>query len=194
MYIVGITGGIGTGKTIVAEIFSAMGYPVYNSDVEAKCIMQTDPVVMEELRSQFGSRVFVNGQIDRQCLANEVFTNPDRLAILNSIVHPAVRVHFNEWRQKQHSDIVFLETAILFESGFNREANRVLLIQSPEELRIKRVMLRDQCTREQVVDRMARQWSQEQKAMLADFVINNDEIQPLLPQIEQLLAQINKSV
>jgi dephospho-CoA kinase len=190
MIIVGITGGIGTGKSVVTTILSTMGYPVYDSDSEAKNSMLREPQVVRKLQQVFGDDIFDNGQLNRQRLAGEVFSNANRLQQLNNIVHPAVRNHFRRWVQAQSSPIVFLESAILFESGFDNETEKIVLITTPEEIRIKRVMERDQCTREQVRQRIAQQWTEERKAKLTDFIIVNDGKQPLLLQTEQMISEL----
>jgi dephospho-CoA kinase len=191
MIIVGITGGIGTGKSVVTTILSTMGYPVYDSDSEAKNIMLREPQVIRELQQAFGDDLFDNGQLNRQRLAGEVFSNANRLQQLNNIVHPAVKNHFRRWVQTQSgSPIVFLESAILFESGFDNETGKIVLITTPEEIRIQRVMERDQCTREQIRQRIAQQWPEERKVKLTDFIIVNDGKQPLLRQTEQMISEL----
>lgn len=191
MQIVGITGGIGSGKTVVTRILRAMGYPVYDSDTEAKRIMHQDERVVRELCHAFGESVFIDGQLDRNLLAQEVFGNEQRLLLLNSIVHPAVREDIRRWGHSQTSSLAFLESAILFESGFESEADNIVLVTAPDEIRMKRVMQRDRCTPEQVMQRMARQWPEERKMKLADFVIHNDETHPLIPQVEEIIGRLN---
>lgn len=190
MQIVGITGGIGTGKSVVTKILRAMGYPVYDSDVEARRIMHQDTTVARQLRDAFGDTVFINGLLDRQRLAREVFDNDQRLQLLNGIVHPAVKNDFRSWAQAQTSPLVFLESAILFESGFDSETDKSILVTAPMETRIERVVNRDRCSREQVLKRMAQQWPEDKKAALVDFIIANDDSDPLILQTERIISQL----
>lgn len=191
MHIIGVTGGIGTGKTIVTEILSAMGLPVYNSDAEAKAIMHTNSKVRRALEDVFGMHIYSNGTLNTALLARSVFSDPEKLQQLNDIVHPAVRIHFREWAQAQAQSVVILESAILFESGFNTETNATAVITAPAELRIKRVMERDKCSREEILQRISRQWTEEQKTALADFIIVNDEMHSLIAQTENMIHNLN---
>lgn len=193
MIIVGITGGIGSGKSVVSKLLTVMGYPVYESDAEAKMIMQTDSQVINELQLAFGDNIFIDGQLDKQHLAREVFAHPERLQELNNIVHPAVKKHFRLWVQQQKVPIIFLETAILFESGFDSETDKAILVTAPLEVRIDRVLRRDRCTREQVMQRIAQQWSEEAKARKSDYIIVNDGVHSIIKQAEKITTQLKQS-
>lgn len=193
MHIIGVTGGIGTGKTIVTEILSAMGCSVYNSDTEAKTIMNNNPDVKQALEDTFGTHMYSNGMLNTALLARDVFADAKRLQALNDIVHPAVRSHFREWTKNQHNSIIILESAILFESQFNTETDKTIVVTAPTELRIKRIMQRDKCSREQVLQRMSKQWSEEQKTSLADFIIINDEQHSLITQAESVIFKLNQA-
>ncbi|MTK53227.1 dephospho-CoA kinase [Paludibacter sp.] len=192
MDIVGITGGIGSGKSVISKLLIAMGYPVYDSDVEAKKIMQSDLVVIKELQLEFGENTYINDQLNKQHLASEVFGNPERLQALNAIVHPAVKRHFQAWATQQSGSVVFLETAILFESGFNSETHKVILVTAPLDIRIERVVRRDQCTQEQVMQRIAQQWTEEAKALKSDFIIVNDGLHSLIKQTEKIISELTQ--
>ncbi len=192
MVIVGITGGIGSGKSVISKLLMAMGYPVYDSDVEAKKIMQTDLSVIKELQLEFGESTYINSQLNKQHLAHEVFGNSERLRALNAIVHPAVKRHFQAWAKHQSNSVVFLETAILFESGFNSETNKVVLVTAPLDIRIERVLRRDQCTPEQVMQRIAQQWTEEAKALKSDFIIVNDGLHSLIKQTERIISDLTQ--
>ena len=193
MIIVGITGGIGSGKSVVSKLLTVMGYPVYESDAEAKMIMQTDSQVINELQLAFGDNIFIDGQLDKQHLAREVFAHPERLQELNNIVHPAVKKHFRLWVQQQKVPIIFLETAILFESGFDSETDKAILVTAPLEVRTDRVLRRDRCTREQVMQRIAQQWSEEAKARKSDYIIVNDGVHSIIKQAEKITTQLKQS-
>jgi dephospho-CoA kinase len=192
MVIVGITGGIGSGKSVISKLLMAMGYPVYESDAEAKKIMQSDSNVIKELQLEFGENAYTNNQLNKQYLAREVFGNPERLRALNAIVHPAVKRHFQAWTKLQSGSVVFLETAILFESGFNSETHRVILVTAPLDIRIERVVRRDQCTQEQVMQRIAQQWTEEAKALKSDFIIVNDGLHSLIKQTERITSELTQ--
>ncbi|MDP4201665.1 MAG: dephospho-CoA kinase [Bacteroidota bacterium] len=192
MVIVGITGGIGSGKSVISKLLVAMGYPVYDSDAEAKKIMQSDLSVIKELQLEFGEDTYINNQLNKQHLANEVFGNPERLRALNAIVHPAVKRHFQAWTKQQSGSVVFLETAILFESGFNSETHKVILVTAPLDIRIERVVRRDQCTQEQVMQRIALQWTEEAKALKSDFIIVNDGQHSLIKQTEKIISELTQ--
>jgi dephospho-CoA kinase len=190
MTIVGITGGIGSGKSVIAKLLVAMKYSVYDSDSEAKKIMHSDPQVITELRQAFGENIFIEGQLNKEQLARKVFASPEQLHVLNGIVHPAVKRHFRLWTTRQYSPIVFLESAILFESGFECETDKIVLVTAPLEERIARVMRRDHCNRELVMQRIAQQWTEEAKAQKSDFIIVNDGIHSIIKQTETIIAQL----
>lgn len=192
MVIIGITGGIGSGKSVISKLLVAMGYPVYDSDAEAKKIMQSDLSVIKELQLEFGEDTYINNQLNKQHLASEVFGNPERLRALNAIVHPAVKRHFQAWTKQQSGSVVFLETAILFESGFNSETHKVILVTAPLDIRIERVVRRDQCTQEQVMQRITLQWTEEAKALKSDFIIVNDGQHSLIKQTEKIISELTQ--
>ncbi len=192
MTIIGITGGIGSGKSIISKLLRTMEYPVYDSDSEAKKLMHSDPQVTHELRQAFGDTIFTDGHLDTQCLARKVFADTAQLHLLNSIVHPAVKRHFHLWTDRQCRPIVFLESAILFESGFDGETDKVILVTAPLEERIARVMHRDRCNRDQVVQRMAQQWTEERKAQKSDFIIVNDGVHAIIKQTETIIATLSQ--
>ncbi|UQD56830.1 dephospho-CoA kinase [Flavobacterium sp. K5-23] len=171
--IIGLTGGIGSGKTTVANHFLSLGVPVYIADDQARKIMQTE-AVKNAIKNVFGVVVFDNDVLNREKLAGIVFNNPEKLALLNSIVHPAVKEHFEKWLTK-HKDTPFIiyEAAILFESGGFKNCDYIITVTAPVELRIQRVMQRDNTTRELVLKRVNAQWDDEQRITKSDFVINN---------------------
>lgn len=191
--IIGLTGGIGSGKTTVAGYFSALGAPVYIADTEAKKILNT-PAAIAEVLNAFGESVFTNNLPDRQKLAKVVFNNPQNLQILNSIIHPKVKNHFNNWLQ-EHKNFwyVIKETAILFESGSYKDCDKVILVTAPIEIRIQRVMERDNITREEVLQRMANQWDDDQKTKLSDYIIENTTLESAQNSVKEINQILNNN-
>ena len=184
---VGITGGIGSGKSYVAHIFQALGVPFYNADKEAKELMNTSTTIRQELIEAFGDAVYdENDLLDRPCLSSLVFKDSTQLARLNAIVHPVVIEHGRQWAEQQSFAYSLKEAALLFESGSYKSLDYTLLVTAPEHVRIARVMVRDSATEEQVKDRISKQMSDKEKIELADFIIINDGDQPLLPQVLKL--------
>ncbi len=187
---VGLTGNIGSGKSIVAGIFQILGAPVYNADIEAKKFL-IDKEVQSEVRKKFGSGIFEKEVIDKKKLAKIVFDDPKLLSFLNSLIHPLVREDLETWIDNQ-SDFPYVvyEAAILFESGFYKKFDKIITVTSPLELSINRVINRDGIKREDVLARMKNQWEQEKKIELSDFIINNDESQLILPQILEIHKEL----
>lgn len=165
--VIGLTGGIGSGKTTIANYFKSQGVPLYIADNEAKAILYT-PAAIKEVQEAFGDDVMTDDLPDRAKLAALVFNEPDKLQKLNSIIHPKVLEHFKEWLAA-HSDAKFVirEAAILFESGRYKDCDKIILVTAPKEIRIKRVMERDNISREKVLERMNAQWDDEKKQRLA---------------------------
>lgn len=190
---IGITGGIGSGKTHVCRIIQQLGYPVFYSDQEAKSIMQNDIEVIEQIKQLFGSSAYSNGELNREHLAKCAFNNPSLLAQLNNAVHPVVRKNFSIFAEK-HCDkqLIFNEAAILFETGAYKNFDLNILITAPKKLRIERIMSRDNSSEEQVLSRMKNQWEDEQKIPLADYVITNDEKSDLETDIKKILQDIEQ--
>lgn len=184
MYVVGLTGGIGSGKTIVSEVFKNIGIPVYNSDIEAKILMNTDSDIINKLKMIFGYDIYNSeNQLDRKKLADLIFNNKDKLNTVNSIVHPPVKKHFQIWISKQNSLYVIKEAAILFESGTYKYVDKIITVSSPLSLRIKRLILRDNSNKEKIMERIKNQLNDEYKIKNSDFVINNNNEELILPQI-----------
>ena len=181
--VIGLTGGIGSGKTTIANHFMASGVPVYIADDEARKIMDT-PEIIEEIRRTFGSAIFTDNILNRKQLADIVFNNPEQLKLLNGIIHPAVKKHFDSWILKYNDKpFVVYEAAILFESGNYKNCNQIITVTAPLESRIQRVMNRDKTTRDHVLKRINAQWSDEQRIAQSDFVIENT-----IPEITRLKA------
>jgi dephospho-CoA kinase len=171
--IIGLTGGIGSGKTTVANHFIGAGIPVYIADDEARKIMQS-PEILREIEKIFGSVIFKNEVLNRQKLAEIVFSNSDKLKQLNAIIHPAVKKHFGNWiLNYKNSPFVIYETAILFESGSYKDCDKIITVTAPLETRIERVIQRDKTSRENVLKRIKMQWTDDQRLGKSDFVIEN---------------------
>ncbi|ASS47642.1 MAG: dephospho-CoA kinase [Candidatus Fluviicola riflensis] len=184
---VGITGGIGSGKSTVCAVLKAMGHPVYNSDERAKTIMETSSEVREQLISVFGEPTFENNQLNRPYLAQAIFNDPAKREQINAIVHPVVRTDFQQWANSQTSSIIFQESALLIETGGYRLLDFTVLVTAPEELRVQRVLKRDAADETAVRSRIKSQLSDEEQRKSADFVIRNDERSLLVPQVNELL-------
>ena len=185
--IIGLTGGIGSGKTTLATYMESLGIPVFIADDEAKKLMQS-AAVLEAIQTSFGDAIFENGQLNRQQLAAIVFSKPEKLQQLNGIIHPAVKQQFSIWLgQYQSEPIVVYEAAILFESGSYQNCDSIITITAPLEDRIIRVMQRDSSSREQVLERINTQWTDDQRAAKSDYVIDNTNTQIAKQEIDKIL-------
>lgn len=188
---VGVTGGIGSGKTIVCSVFQKLGVPVYNADSNAKYLITSDKAISDFIKKRFGKDLFTNEGLDKKKLADIVFNDPSALNDLNSVVHPAVKKNFNQWLEKQNkAPYIIKEAAILFESGANRDMDKIITVIAPEPLRIERTIKRDNVSEEEVKKRMSFQSSDEYKIQKSDFVISNDGNSLILPQIIQIHKEI----
>lgn len=184
---IGITGGIGSGKSTVCRILEEHGAPVYDSDAHAKRLMNEDSELRRELTAEFGERTFENGVLNRAYLASLVFSDAERLQRLNQLVHPAVRKDFREWCSAcSDKDYVILESAILFEAGFDSEVDKTLAVVAPVQLRIERVCKRDGMTQEEVERRISNQMSDDELQARADYTIANITLDYLHSDTEQL--------
>lgn len=182
---VGITGGIGAGKTTVCKLFEVLGIPIYYADDRAKWLMENQQELISGIVQLFGTEAYdAQKHLNRSYIAQKAFHNPELLQQLNALVHPAVALDGMEWQQAQ-SEIPYTlkEAALLFESGSYKLLDKIIVVSAPLELRIQRVMERDGSTREAVLQRISRQIPQEEKEARADFIIRNDGISPLIPQV-----------
>ena len=184
--VVGLTGGIGSGKSTIAKAFAALGIAVFNSDEQAKALIANNAQVKKRIIAAFGEEAYQNGEYNRAYIAQIVFNNSEKLAILNSIVHPALAKHFKLWAKKQTSPYVLKEAAILFESGSYKDCDYIITVTAPEEVRIARVMARDHCTEAQVRARMAQQWSDAQRIALSNAVIENVDLNSAKEQVKRI--------
>ena len=186
MMVVGLTGGIGSGKSTIAKAFAALDIAVFNSDEQAKALIATDAQVKERIIAAFGEEAYQNGEYNRAYIAQIVFNNSEKLAILNGIVHPALAEYFKQWAKEQTSPYVLKEAAILFESGSYKDCDYIITVTAPEEVRIARVMARDHCTEAQVRARMAQQWSDALRIALSDAVIENIDLESAKEQVKRI--------
>ena len=189
--VIGLTGGIGSGKTTIANYFAEMGVPVYIADDGARAVMQLDHVI-KEIKKVFGETIFENDILNRSKLAEIVFNDKEKLAKLNAIVHPAVKNDFSAWLllHKKYEYIIY-EAAILFESGRYKECDYIITVTAPEEVRIDRVLKRDNTTRAQVLSRMQMQWKDEDRISKSNFIINNVNLKIAKEEVVKILKILN---
>ena len=188
---IGITGGIGSGKSVVSEIFRLHGIPLYNADMEAKKLNDSSSYIREQLIRQFGKDLYMDDSLDRKKLASIIFHDSHQLAIVNSIIHPELAKHFTGWcQQRENYPMVVLDAALLIEAGFHQFVDKVIMVQAPRELRIARVMQRDRLALNEVEARMNSQLSEEEKIKYADFVICNDNRHSLIQQTSEIMKKM----
>lgn len=189
---IGLTGGIGSGKTTVAKIFELLNVPVYYADAASKRLYKIDKELMQKMKQHFGDDIYNKDELDRTKLASLVFNDPKKLELLNSLVHPPTIRDAVEWMNQQTTQYIIKEAALLFESGSNAGLDYVIGVYAPQDIRIKRVMERDNATQEEVLNRMARQMDEETKMKLCDFVITNNEQELVIAQVMELDRKIKK--
>lgn len=189
---IGITGGIGSGKSTVTEIFSVLGIPIYIADNESKKLVEDSSIIKQKLTDLFGNELYENGALNKQLLASHIFNNKKNLDAVNSIIHPEVRKNLREWMyfNNNHS-IVSVESAILFESGFESLVDKSITVYAPLDIRIGRTIKRDNTTKEKVMDRIKNQMSDEERIKRSNFVIVNDNSQSLIEQVLNIVKKIN---
>lgn len=188
---IGITGNMGSGKSTVAKIFMQLGFPVYDADSRAKAIMVTNPELINSIRSLFGPMAYLeNGELNRGYISELAFRQPEKLRLLNEIVHPAVRTDFTTWAASQTVSLVVKEAALMIESGSFHDLDALILVRAPLELRIQRAMARDGKTKEEVELRLKNQMSEEDKVPFAQFQIHNDEKHLLIPQVYEVVNAV----
>lgn len=185
---IGITGGIGSGKSVVATLLSLSGVPVYIADEESKRLTATSPVIRQQLIALLGKEVYTAAGVNKQYLAACIFHDPDCLQKVNAIIHPEVNRHFQAWAERQRTPYCAIESAILFESGFDRTVDIRLMVYAPLELRIDRAVRRDALARTEILHRIENQMADELKKDRSDYVIYNDDRQALIPQVAAFLA------
>lgn len=192
---IGITGGIGSGKTVVAHLLAVMGIPVYDADTESKKLTGSDRIIRKKLISLLGEDVYKDGTLNKPFLTSYLFGKPEHAAKVNAIIHPRVKEHFLDWAEKHRGfDIIAIESAILVESGFAGYVDKVVWVSAPAELRLERAVKRDGTSKELIMKRVACQMSDEEHRLHADFVIRNDDYTPLIPQILRLIELLQAEI
>ncbi len=186
MKLIGLTGGIGSGKSTVAKMFEALGVPVYNSDTEAKLLMVSSKKIKNAIIALFGEEAYQDGHLNRDLIAEKVFTNKNLLTQLNAIVHPAVKEHFQSWVKKQDHPYVVQEAAIIFENGIQDRYDATVLVTAPKDMRIKRVVSRDNVKEQDVLSRMDNQWAEADKMVLATYVIHNIDLEETKRKVQEI--------
>lgn len=190
MNIVGLTGGIGSGKTTVAEQFLKLGIPVYIADDEAKNLMRRSKVIKRKLIALFGDEAYFNGELNKPFLANMIFNDKTYLEKMNAIVHPRVSRHFKKWALKQEAPYVIKEVAILFENGAQKACDFIITVTAPIEMRIKRLLKRDNTSESKIEAIMKNQWTDEEKVKYSHFVIVNTELESTKNQVGKIHKKI----
>ena len=188
---IGITGGIGSGKSFLSSMLKERGIPVFDSDTEAKKLMLTDVFIISSLKSLLGEDVYTGGKLNKPLLASYIFSSADNAAKINSIVHPRVKKAFLSWADERFSGgdrVVAIESAILFESGFSDVVDKIVTVVAPIDVRVSRVMSRDSTTRDKVMERINSQMGDDEKISKSDFIIENDGRKPLNEQIDVMLS------
>ena len=191
---IGLTGGIGSGKTTVAQVFELLGVPVYYADAASRRVYHSDPELMQQIKANFGDDMYEGNQLNRAKMAAVVFSDPEKLELLNQLVHPPTIRDAEKWMKEQTAPYVIKEAALLFESGSAAGLDYIIGVQAPVHLRIKRVMDRDGVSREEVQRRMNRQIDDTIKMKLCDFVIRNNEQELVIPQVLALHERLGKKV
>jgi dephospho-CoA kinase len=186
----GLTGGIGSGKSVVASLLEIAGIPVYIADTESKRLADASPVIRKALTGLFGEDIYRDGVLDRKRLASLIFTDKENLNRVNAIIHPEVNRDFLQWASQQQAPVCAIEAAILFESGFDKYVDLSVMVYAPLEVRIKRTALRDKTSYEEITRRIQNQLPDELKKERADYIIYNDDKHPLIPQIEKLISKL----
>ncbi|WP_397362513.1 dephospho-CoA kinase [Olleya sp. R77988] len=190
---VGLTGGIGSGKTTVANFFKKLDIPVYIADVEAKALMNRSKVIKRKLIQLFGDQAYINNSLNKPFIASQIFSNKELLQKMNAIVHPKVARHFEKWVKKQTSKYVISEAAIIFENGSYKKYDYIITVVAPENVRIKRVIQRDDSSKEKVKAIMNNQWSDKQKIERSNFVITNTDLENTKLQVNKIHQELLKS-
>lgn len=193
---IGITGGIGSGKSVISRLLRMMDVPIYDSDTEAKRLMQTDAGIRAELTALIKGELYTGDTLNKALLASYMFEDAQRVAQVNAIVHPRVKSDFRQWTNNIESSapIVGIESAILLEAGFREEVDVVVLVYAPEDIRIRRAIHRDAASSESIIKRIRNQMSDEAKREQADYVIVNDGKTPLIPQVLTMISSLSKNI
>ncbi len=190
--LIGLTGGIGSGKTTVGKMFRELGVPVYNSDEQAKELMESSKEVRNAIKSLLGKKAYKGKKLNKKFISNEVFSNKELLEKLNAIVHPAVRSHFEAWATDQKTAYVIQEAAILFENGAYLNYDIMILVTAPKTSRIERIKERDKLSEQEILARMNNQWDDKKKMNLSDYVISNTNLKKTRSEVKKIHAELTK--
>jgi len=196
MITIGVTGGIGSGKSVVCDIFRLHGIPVYDADREAKELNDTSPVIRAELSRHFGEELYREGRLDRKAFASIIFQDKQKLATANAIIHPELAKDFLNWcgRQEQHHSMAIIDAALLFEAGFNQWLNKIITVYAPKEIRLQRTIARDMSSIDKVEARMNAQLPEEEKIRQSDFTICNDNRHSLVLQVAEIIKKLSENL
>ncbi|AUP77824.1 dephospho-CoA kinase [Flavivirga eckloniae] len=194
MIIVGLTGGIGSGKTTVAKQFEALGVPVYIADLEAKNLMNKSKTIKRELVELFGKKAYIKGELNKQFIADIIFNDKSYLQKMNSIVHPRVAKHFEKWMLRQDTPYVIKEVAILFENNGYKTCDYIITVTAPKELRIERLLMRDDTTKAKIEAIMKNQWTDDEKTKLSHYVVDNVDLSTTLSKVVDIHEDILKRI
>ncbi len=194
MKIVGLTGGIGSGKTTVAKQFMALGIPVYIADEEAKKLMNTSKIIQRKLIQLFGNEAYTGSNLNKPFIANIIFNDKTFLQKMNAIVHPKVANHFKKWVSKQKAPYIIKEVAILFENDGYKQCDYVITVTAPLEIRIERLMKRDETTKEKIEAIIKNQWTDAEKMKLSNFIITNTDLENTIKQVVEIHEKILKTI
>ena len=194
MIIVGLTGGIGSGKSTVINHFKKLGVNCYQADKEAKKLMDSDKGLIKEIKNSFGDEIYINSKLDRKKLASIVFKNKKKLNLLNSIVHPVVNKHFANYCESQNNIYIVKEVAIIFETGTQDKFDKIILVKAPKEERINRIINRDGCSRQDAIDRIGSQKNDEEKIEKSDFIIDNINLQDIPNKVLEIHNTLLNSI
>ena len=196
MITIGITGGIGSGKSVVCDIFRLHGIPVYDADSEAKELNDTSLVIRSQLISHFGEELYREGRLDRRMFASIIFQDKKKLAVANAIIHPELAKDFLKWcsRQEQHYPMVIIDAALLFEVGFHRWLDKIITVYAPKDLRLQRTIARDLASADEVEERMNAQLAEDEKIRRSDFTICNDNHHSLILQVAKIMKELSENI
>lgn len=187
---IGITGGIGSGKSVICKLIETLGFPVYYSDNRAKELINNSPTIINFLKEKYGKDIYINKKINKKKFASIIFNSKEELKIVNSIIHPEVAKDFTNWATEQKSKIVFQESALIFESRIENRFDYIIGVIAKHKTRVVRVINRETCTIEDVEERIKNQLSQDIIIEKSDFIIKNENNHPILPQLLNILENI----
>ena len=187
---IGITGGIGSGKTYICKIIEKMGYQVFYSDIEAKKLMSNNTELIKKIKIIIGENAYINGEINKPIIRAFLFENEQNKDKLNEIIHPFVFQEFEQWSKSKKEEIIFNESALLFETGSYKRFDKIILITAPEEVKVNRLIKRDQLTKEEIVKRFQAQLDDTIKKQKADYIIDNNDKELIIPQINKILNEL----